>query len=503
MPVYQYEGQHFDLPDGLSNEQAIAKIESYLGKAAAPAQTEQPQEAQGRSLPQELARQVGLTGRAAYEAFTAPATAALEAGKSLYNVGAQLVGSSSRAPEFAKAQEQMLTSAGVPAPETTTERAAQAGAQAMGSTAGLAKLAPQVPALAANLAQQIPAAGAGAAAGQATAEQTKQFTGSDLAATLAGLGVGALAAGATGRVAGAMAAEKPNLMTMDEVKQRAQKAYTTMADQGVSVKPQSALNMVNSLRSRLDNAGYISENAPAIENMLKKYDSIIGTERVPFTTVEKFRSMATKLSSEAPTDDVKRLSREMVKGIDEYMAKLSGKDIIAGKEGLDSAVKNVMDARKDWRNLSRASVLEDALNVAEAKALDPKASESELIRRGFINIAANKDKMGQFSETEQNVIKSVAKGGSLDPLLSILGRFNPMRSHLAMGGEIMAASQNPYLAAGTAGTGLAADVAQGVLRKKAAEKAVKEIVSGATRPNPPNFAWRGLFQGGLNPPQGQ
>lgn len=32
MPVYQYEGKHYDLPDGLSNEQAIAKIEGYLGK---------------------------------------------------------------------------------------------------------------------------------------------------------------------------------------------------------------------------------------------------------------------------------------------------------------------------------------------------------------------------------------------------------------------------------------------------------------------------------------
>jgi len=40
MPVYQYEGKHYDLPDGLSNEQAIAKIESYLGKTtSAPATT--------------------------------------------------------------------------------------------------------------------------------------------------------------------------------------------------------------------------------------------------------------------------------------------------------------------------------------------------------------------------------------------------------------------------------------------------------------------------------
>lgn len=43
MPVYQYEGKHYDLPEGLSNEQAIAKIESHLGispKAAVP--TAQP-----------------------------------------------------------------------------------------------------------------------------------------------------------------------------------------------------------------------------------------------------------------------------------------------------------------------------------------------------------------------------------------------------------------------------------------------------------------------------
>jgi hypothetical protein len=39
MPVYQYDGQHFDLPDGLSNEQAIAKIKAHLGQTEAPAES--------------------------------------------------------------------------------------------------------------------------------------------------------------------------------------------------------------------------------------------------------------------------------------------------------------------------------------------------------------------------------------------------------------------------------------------------------------------------------
>lgn len=43
MPVYQYEGQHYDLPDGLSNEQAIAKIQVHLGTTTTSEQPVAPQ----------------------------------------------------------------------------------------------------------------------------------------------------------------------------------------------------------------------------------------------------------------------------------------------------------------------------------------------------------------------------------------------------------------------------------------------------------------------------
>jgi hypothetical protein len=40
MPVYQYQGKHYELPEGLTNEQALNKIKSHLGEA--PKETEQP-----------------------------------------------------------------------------------------------------------------------------------------------------------------------------------------------------------------------------------------------------------------------------------------------------------------------------------------------------------------------------------------------------------------------------------------------------------------------------
>jgi len=132
--------------------------------------TPQPQQApEQRSLGQEIGRQVGLTGRALDEGFTAPATAVLEAGRGRYNVGANLLGAESRLPSVAQAQSEMLTKAGVPAPETGLERAVQAGAQGMAGTAGLAKMAPSVPAIAGDLARQIPVSAVAGLVSQPTA----------------------------------------------------------------------------------------------------------------------------------------------------------------------------------------------------------------------------------------------------------------------------------------------------------------------------------------------
>lgn len=63
--------------------------------------TEQAQPTQQPSMMQELGRQAGLFGRAAYEGLTAPATVTLEGLRSAYNLGANIVGSESRLPSVA------------------------------------------------------------------------------------------------------------------------------------------------------------------------------------------------------------------------------------------------------------------------------------------------------------------------------------------------------------------------------------------------------------------
>jgi len=347
-----------------------------------------------------------------------------------------------------------------------------------------------------NLLQQTAAAGAGGAAAQAASEAVREATENPLAGIIAGLAAGTVAGGIAAKGATAATAKREPLVTLDEIKRRAQQAYSTVEQQGIAIKPKSVLDNFNQIEAKLvkDNFNPQLDNHKPVAQVLEQVRDMVGTQRVSFTKLEQMRSALNDLKT-AKDPATRRYAGQAVSELDAYVANLAGKDIIAGKENLSKAVKAVQDARKDWRNLSRATVLEDALNVAEARALDPKASEGELIRRQLINLASNKDKMRVFSERERNAIKSVASGPVADPLLSLLARFNPERSQLVTAGTAFAAGTNPIAAAGVSGMGYAADKLQGLLRGTAANRLVSDIAQGAIPEVVPNTAWRGLLTG--------
>jgi hypothetical protein len=468
-----------------------------LALAAARVRAQEQQQPQQRSLAEEAVRQLGLTARAGYETFTAPATAVLEAGRGLYNLAAP---EGSQMPSFYAEQARGLTGLGLPEPENLTERAIQAGSQAMLGTAGLARALPKVPAFASELSRQIPAAATAGLASQPAAEVTKEFTGSDIAAVLAGVGVGALTASGTAKAIAAVESGKTPLYTVDQIQQRAAQSYRKVDEAGISVQPKSAQNMVSSIRESLNKARMIegTTEAKELNDRLVTINKILGDGPVEFAKIEEARRIINDLRT-SDNANVRRFGSVALTEIDNYVTSLGPKDLVTGKGSIDAAVREIVAARKDWRNASRATVLEDALNVAEAKRLDPRASESELIRRGFINIAANKKKMKQFSQQEQNIIKSVANGGPGDKLLTLAAQFSPLRSKLAAAGGAYAATQSPVIAGTIAGTGLTADVAQGILRKQAAQQAIKQIASGVAPPTQLPTAMKGLLTGIFDP----
>ena len=503
--VYEYKGVSYELPDGLSNEDALAKIKASLGgePSAQPVQqlTVSADTGTGPSIPQQLARQAGLAGRAIYEGFTAPATTVLEGVKGAYNLGSALLGSESRMPSAARAQSQRLTQAGVPEPETMAERAAQAGMQGLVGGATFAKALPGT-IFGQDLARQLPAAAVAPAVAQPVAEVTKDITGSDLADTVAGIGVGVLAGSGAANFAGKLAEGKQPVLTMQDVRQRAGRAYTKVDDLGIVLSDQGAKDLLGKVSTDLSAARYLPENAPAVQIVLNKYESIVNKGNVSFNDVDQMRQLAGDLLKSSDKN-IYRLGKQMTSSIDDYVANLSPKNIVAGQGGIDEAVKTIMSARKDWRNLSRATTLDDILNIADARSLDPKASESELVRRGFINLVANKEKFSLFSKDEQAVIRKVASGGNLDTVLSFVARFNPERSQLIAGGVVGSGVASPESLKYTvpiAVAGFTADKLQAQLRQQAAQQAMSGLLSGTTRPPAQSMNWRGLMSGATVPP---
>ena len=443
------------------------------------------------STMQQLGRQAGLAGRAIVSGVLSPVTMVGD----LLAGGANLAQTSQVRYPSQMVQEG-LTAIGLPAPETMPERVSQAGMQAMTSTAGLAKLAPKS-IFGQSLEAQIPAAAASSMAAVPVAEQVKEFTGSDAAATLAALGVGILAGGAAAKTSQAILESGGPKVTIQDIRDRSKASYQSVEAAGIVLSSNGSTALLNKIKSDLNSARFVPENATEVQNVLNKITSIYRPGNVKFGDVDQSRQLANDLLS-SKDQNVRRLAKTMISSIDDYIAQLSPKDVVAGAGGVDDAVKKIMDARKDWRNQSRATMLDDILNVAEAKALDPKKSESELIRSGFINLYANKDKMKLFTSDEQAAIRRVAQGGSLDPLLSFISRFSPERAPitgttLAVGGPIAGYSSMAALPF----AGMAADALQKKLRQSQARTAISGLLSGTTPPPPPSVAPVSLFSAGI------
>lgn len=494
MPTYQYGGKTYELKEGLSNEEALSKIKASLGEEIPV--MEAPKET-APSMLNRLGRQAGLAARAGITGL-----AAVPAAMADFATGAAglMAGKAIKPPS--QGLQEVLTGLGLPEPSGALERAVQAGTGAMAGTGAQAlasKGVPLVADLSKNLLQQTAASGAGGFAGQLGSEAATNITGNPLAGIAAGLVTGTLAGAAAGSAA-AKAGKTVAPVTIEQVKDRASQGYAKMQEQGVAIKPKSILDMLNNAEQELktNNFNPLMEAHKPVAQVLDQLRNMTGTQRVPFTTLEQMRSAVTDLkTSNDPA--TRRFAGQLVQEIDGYISSLNGKDIIAGKTGLDTAVKSVEAARKDWRNMSKATILEDALNVAEARALDPKASEGDLIRRGLINLAANKKKINQFSEAEQNAIKSVAKGSKGDPLLSLIARFNPERSQLTAGASVAGTALNP-LAATIPAAGFAADKYLGYARSKNLKDLISSVAGGNVQAPPPSMAWRGLL-GGMQPPE--
>lgn len=498
MPKYVEVGQDvIEFPDDMSDEAIEKALAAQFSPAASTPKTE-PTQPQRKSIWEEAGRQLGLTARAGLTSVASlPALLAEPVAAGVNAIAGREV-----FPNQSAAFQQALTNVGFPEPKNTLERAVQTGASAVGGVGTQAKLAEKagtavLAPLTKNLGQQAAAAGASGAAAQTTAERAQEVGFSPVETMAATLAAGTLAGMFGAKTVRTATTEKMPTVTMDQVKRQAKDAYARVDQAGVAVKPQTVLNTVDDIEvNLLKNQNFnprLDAHKP-VKEVLDQMRQMVGTQRVSFAKMDQLRQAANDLARESKDPATRRLAAQVVEGIDKKITQLQPNELVAGKTNLESAVKDIKEARDAWRRVSKSTVLEDALNVAEAKALDPKASEGELIRTQFKALAANKEKMRLFSKEEQEAIRRVVSGGGTEKMLSLMARFNPERSQLMTGMTIGAGLQNPYVAGGVAFGGYAADKTLGVVQRKAAQDVITQILAGRIRPPKDATSWRAMVE---------
>lgn len=323
-------------------------------------------------------------------------------------------------PSPYSAVESLLTKLGLPVPETTGERALQAGASALTGTAGQLQALPSITrtaqtelgrAIAGQMAQapgrQLAAAAPSAAAGQTVGE----LTGSPVAGMVAGMTTGA---------AFGVGTKQPVGPSRAEIAAQASKSYDAARQAGIAFDPQKFSSNMSKIATDLRQEGYTPTGYPKIEAAFKELTSGVPKD---FTELQALRKIIQ--NSQASADAAERRLATILKDkFDDYILNAPQSDLVGTNTKTGVAVWK--QARDQYTRQMKGEIFENMLENAQldVSKFTQSGSENSLAQQ-LRQLAKNDKKMRLFTKDEQAAIKSAAKGSTVQNMLKFYGRFAP------------------------------------------------------------------------------
>jgi len=319
--------------------------------------------------------------------------------------------------------EKGLTRLGFPKPETQTERALQVGGGALGGVAGqvgaLGQLAqtatsPVARGVAQTLSQQPVRQVAAALPVGATSQYVAEETGSPLVGMAAGIAAGIpFAMGAKGTL------QAP---TVQELKGQAGQQYKFAEDVGAVFKKNSYNQFANKLESTLAKEGLDKTLQPRVFAALERIKDTKGGN-VSLENMEILRRIGQSAGSSIDASE-RRLASILVDNLDDFVETAQPGQLAKGSS---EAVRALTDARDLWKRAKKTEIIDDLVASAElrAEANYSQSGVENALRRKLVNLADNPKKLRAFTKEEQAIIKSTAKGGSIQNALRFIGKLAP------------------------------------------------------------------------------
>jgi hypothetical protein len=319
--------------------------------------------------------------------------------------------------------EKGLTKLGFPQAETQIERALQAGGGALGGVGGqvnalgqLAKTAttPVARGVAQTLSQQPVRQVAAALPVGATSQYVAEETNSPVSGMLAGLAAGIpFAMGAKGTL------QAP---TVQELKGQAGQQYKFAEDVGAVFKKNSYNQFANKLETTLAKEGLDKTLQPRVYAALERIKDTKNSN-VSLENMEILRRIGQAAGSSVDASE-RRLASIMVDNLDDFVENAQPGQL---SKGSSEAVRALTDARELWKRAKKTEIIDDLVASADvrAEANYTQSGIENALRRKLVNLADNPKKLRAFSKEEQELIKSTAKGGSVQNALRLFGKLAP------------------------------------------------------------------------------
>lgn len=347
--------------------------------------------------------------------------------------------------------ENLMTSAGLPVPETMGERIIQSASGALtgaasqlGALGNLATSAatPAGRELASMLSygagRQLAAAPVSAAAQQATTEST----GNPLLGMAAGV-----AAGAPFSFGLKPYAEGPS---SEQLQIASREAFNKARDSGAFIPEKNWDAVIRKIKSTLSTKGF---NPKKDREIAAQIASMEARPAVPWKSYAKrwddLEAYRTQIQSMQKSADgnTRRLATDFKWAFDDAI--LDAPSTIAGQEGMRAWA----DARNAYSRMMKGEVFEDMISNAEmlGSAKFTQSGKENALAAEVRRLAQNPKKMRLFTAAEQKEIYKAAKGGTLQNLLKWSGKFAPTSALPAAAGiaaDIKAPGVGKALAAG-------------------------------------------------------
>jgi hypothetical protein len=284
--------------------------------------------------------------------------------------------------------------------------------------------------------------------------------------------IGTVTGGATGAIAGKMAqrsAEKA-IPSTEGLRDAATKNYDEARAAGVLIDPKSFGNAVDTVETAARSAGIndkLHPDATAAIDYLRN----IGSKPLRLEDVDTLRQIVKDVADPRNKPGEQRIGAKMVEALDDYLGKLGPTDVLAGDA--TKAVETLNTARDFWTRFRKSELID---GIAE-KAQNAASGYENGLRAGFRSLANNEKEMARFSPEEQDAIKRVVRGGTMENVTKLVGKLAPTG---VVSGGISAAVGNaiggapgsiilPAIGAGarsaaTAATGRSADAVSSLVR---------------------------------------